>query len=93
MNMRLLGSKLLHADRRTDMTNKIAAFGNVTKALKSYNFSFSTAAFVEISQVVASTERLGAHWQLQFLNYLVAGKENTSLYKSARTSNFSVNAT
>jgi len=33
---------------------------------------------------------LGAHWQLQLLNYLVARMENAPLYESARTGNFSV---
>jgi hypothetical protein len=37
--------------------------------------------------------RLGAHWQLYLLNYLVARVENTALYESARTGNFSVVAT
>ena len=39
------------------------------------------------------THWLGAHWQLQLLNYLVARTENTALYESARTGNFSVAAT
>jgi hypothetical protein len=37
--------------------------------------------------------RLGAHRQLLLLNYLVARIENTVLYDSARTGNFSVAAT
>jgi hypothetical protein len=37
--------------------------------------------------------RLGAHQQLLLLNYLVARMENTALYDSARTRNFSVAAT
>ena len=37
--------------------------------------------------------RLGAHWQLYLLNFLVARMENTALYDSAHTGNFSVAAT
>jgi hypothetical protein len=39
------------------------------------------------------TVRLGAHWQRLLLNYFVARMENTALYDSARTGNFSVSAT
>jgi hypothetical protein len=63
------------------------------KRLKVTSSPFSTAAFVEVSHVVTSTEMLGAHWQLLLLNYLVAWMENTVLYRSARNGNFSVAAT
>jgi hypothetical protein len=48
-----------------------------------------------VPQVALQTHRLklGAHWQLQLLNYLVARMENTALYVSARTGIFSVAAT
>jgi hypothetical protein len=34
--------------------------------------------------------RLGEHWQLLLLNYLVARIDNTALYESARTGNYLV---
>jgi hypothetical protein len=48
---------------------------------------------VEEKQEKRSSVRLGAHWQLLLLNYLVARIENTVLYESARTGNYSVAAT
>jgi len=43
----------------------------------------------ELHSSVGYTLRLGAQWQLKLLNYLVARMENTAVYKSARTGNFS----
>jgi hypothetical protein len=41
----------------------------------------------------AQAVRLGANWQILLLNYFVVRMENTALYESARTGNFSVAAT
>jgi hypothetical protein len=37
MKIHLVGAELCHADRQTDMTKLIAAFGNFAKALKNMN--------------------------------------------------------
>jgi len=70
--------------------------------------TFSKSGFSNVSNVMAARVsyvtfrvlwyrwialRLGAHWQLWLLSYLVARMENTALYESARTGNFYVAAT